>query len=196
MKTVLRIIVIVVALCLVFITTRPATFHVERSAVIAAPAATVFDQVNDFHRWAAWSPWGRLDPQMKITCDGPASGTGASYRWTGNDKVGEGSMKITSSTPASQVVIDLRFIKPFPAANVTTFTFAPEGAGTRVTWAMDGKNNFMAKAMSVFMNMDKMIGPDFERGLASLKGVAESAPAAAARAAADSAAAGGGAATK
>ena len=185
MRNVVRIILIVVALCLAFIQTRPDHFHVERSATINATGETVFAQINDFHQWPAWSPWGKLDPQMQTTFEGPASGEGAIYHWTGNKDVGEGSMKITESTPSSMVTIDLEFIKPFQASNVTTFALAPEGAGTKVTWAMEGKNNFMFKAMSLLMNMDKQVGGDFERGLTALKGVAESAPAAGMPAAAD-----------
>jgi uncharacterized protein YndB with AHSA1/START domain len=104
---------------------------------------------------------------------GPASGPGASYHWSGNDKVGEGSMTITGAVPGRKLSIQLEFIKPFKASNLTEFTLTPEAGGTRVTWSMQGRNNFMAKAMSLMMNMDKMIGPDFEHGLAALKGVSE-----------------------
>src|SRR5262249_7146798 len=133
-------------------------------------------QVNDFHAWPAWSPWEKLDPQMKKTFEGPASGVGAKYAWTGNDKVGEGRMTIEKSEKPSTVGIKLEFLKPFEATNATTFTFAPTAKGSKVTWAMDGENNFMAKAASLFMDMDKMIGGDFERGLTAMKTAAESAP--------------------
>ena len=185
MRNAFRVVVLVVVALLIVVQTRPDRFHVERSTTINAPGETVFAQVNDFHKWAAWSPWEKLDPQMHKTFTGPESGVGAFYGWSGNSKAGEGSMKITGSTPSSQVVIDLQFLEPFKSASVTTFTLAPEGAGTKLTWSMDGTNNLMSKAMSLVTSMDKMVGPDFERGLASLKSVAERAPAAAAPAAGD-----------
>lgn len=169
----LLLLVAVIVILVVVIATRPATFHIERSASIAAAPAAVFAQVNDFHNWAAWSPWEKLDPQMKKTFEGPAAGAGASYGWVGNEEVGEGKMTIQNSAAPSSVAIKLDFIKPFPASNDVTFTFAPEGAGTKVTWGMDGTNNFMMKAFSLFGGMDKMIGSDFERGLAALKSTTE-----------------------
>jgi hypothetical protein len=153
---------------------QPDTFHVERSATMAAPPEAVFAQVNDFHAWAAWSPWEKLDPQMKRSHEGAPSGVGAKYAWAGNEEVGEGRMTIEKSTP-SEVAIKLEFLKPFEATNTATFTFQKTSEGTKTTWAMDGKNNFVSKAMHLAMNMDKMIGPDFERGLASMKTVAEAA---------------------
>ena len=175
MRNVLLGLVLLAVVLLAVVATRPPTYHVERSATISAPPATVFAHVNDFHAWAAWSPWGKLDPQMKTTFTGPAAGTGAVYEWAGNDKVGQGRMAVTESEPPARVVIALDFIKPFASSNVTTFTFAPAGEGTRVMWAMDGRNTFMSKAMGLVTSMDKMIGPDFERGLASLKTASESA---------------------
>jgi len=162
-----------------FVATRPGTFHIERSTTVSAPAATIQAEIDDFHRWAAWSPWEGLDPAMKKTIEGPASGVGATYHWVGNDKVGEGRMTVTGLEPAAKVDVRLEFMKPWKATNQTAFLLAPEGEGTRVTWTMDGTNDFMGKAMGVFMNMDKMIGADFEKGLASLKSVAETAAAAA-----------------
>jgi hypothetical protein len=166
----------VIVLLVLVILTRPSTFHVERSIEIAAPPQNAFDQVNDFHAWPAWSPWEKLDPQMKRTHEGSPAGVGAKYAWTGNDQVGEGRMTIEKSERPSTVGIKLEFLKPFEATNTTTFTFAPTPRGSKVTWAMDGENNFMAKAASLFMDMDKMIGADFEKGLAALKSVAEAAP--------------------
>lgn len=186
MRNIIRIVLIVVALFLAFVQTRPNTYRVERSARIGAPKAAVFARINDFHNWPEWSPWGKLDPQMKTTFEGPESGVGAVYRWTGNSKVGEGSMKITGSTPDTQVVIDLEFIKPFKDSSITTFSLAPAGDGTTVSWVVEGKMNFLSKAMCIFTSMDKMLGSDFERGLTQLKSVAESAPAAGTPAAADS----------
>jgi len=164
--------VVIVAL-VAFVATRPDTFHVERSATFAAPADVAFGLVNDFHSWSAWSPWEKLDPAMKKSFEGPASGVGAIYRWTGNDQVGEGSMTITAARPAQAVEIQLEFLKPFAAKNDTLFTFKPTGDQTTVTWAMNGNNNFMAKAIHVVMDMDKMIGKDFESGLGTLKTLAE-----------------------
>jgi hypothetical protein len=185
------VLVVFVAVALTVVATRPDTFHVERGAALSAPAVVAFDQINDFHNWGGWSPWEKLDPNMKKTYEGPAAGAGAIYSWTGNDKVGEGRMTITESKPGEKIAIKLEFFKPFAQTSTTVFTFAPQGGGTQVTWAMDGNNNFVAKAMSMFMNMDKMIGGDFERGLAQLKvqSEAEAQKRAAAEAAAQAAAA-------
>jgi len=166
----------VVVLFILVVLTRPSTFHIERSISMAAPPENAFAQVNDFHAWPDWSPWEKMDPQMKKTFEGPPSGVGAMYAWTGNDKVGEGKMTIEKSTAPSLVGIKLQFFKPFAATNTATFTFAPASEGTKVTWSMDGENNFVGKAFSMFMDMDKMVGGDFERGLASMKTLAESAP--------------------
>jgi hypothetical protein len=167
---------VVIVLLVIVILTRPATFHIERSIAIAAPPESAFAQVNDFHAWPAWSPWEKLDPQMKKTFEGPPAGVGSKYAWTGNKDVGEGRMTIEKSEKPSTVGIKLEFLKPFEATNTTTFTFAPAPGGSKVTWAMDGENNFVSKAMSLVMDMDKMIGPDFEKGLAALKVAAEAAP--------------------
>jgi hypothetical protein len=171
--------VVVLALLAAFIASRPAAFHVERSRELPVPPAAAFAQVNDFHAWAAWSPWEKLDPAMQKTFAGPASGVGAEYGWKGNDKVGEGKMTLTASEPAQKVGIRLEFIKPFAAVNQTGFTFAPTAQGTKVTWAMDGENNFIGKAFCLVMDMDKTIGGDFERGLAGLEAAAKASVAAA-----------------
>jgi Polyketide cyclase / dehydrase and lipid transport len=168
-----------IVLLLIVIVTRPSTFHVERSITMAAPPENAFAQVNDFHAWPAWSPWEKLDPQMKRTHEGSPAGVGAKYSWVGNDQVGEGRMTIEKSEKPSIVAIKLEFLKPFESTSTTTFTFAPTAQGCKVTWAMDGENNFMAKAASLFMDMDKMIGADFEKGLAAMKTAAEAAPKAA-----------------
>jgi hypothetical protein len=173
MKKILGFLLVVVLLFVGFVATRPAKYHIVRNGSIAASPQTVYDQINDFHQWAAWSPWEQIDPQMKKTFGGPESGVGATYAWSGNDKVGEGRMTITESRPAEKVSIRLEFIKPFKATDQATFVLRPEGSGTKVFWAMDGTNNFMGKAMSLFMNMDKMVGGDFEKGLASLKTISE-----------------------
>jgi uncharacterized protein YndB with AHSA1/START domain len=173
MNKILMVLAVVVVILLGVIATRPATFHIERSASIAAPADIVYAQISDFHQWANWSPWDKLDPQLKRTFEGAASGTGAGYSWIGNDKVGEGRMTITESKPSERVEIKLEFIKPYAATNKTEFTLKPSGSNTSVTWAMSGENGFMAKAMSLFMDMEKMIGPDFEKGLAGIKEISE-----------------------
>jgi len=166
---------VVIVLLLLAITTRPSTFHIERAITIAAPPESAFAQVNDFHAWGAWSPWEKIDPQMKRTFAGAPSGTGAIHAWNDNREIGEGRMTIVTSDEPSRVAIKLEFFEPFAATNDATFTFAPAPHGTKVTWAMDGRNNFMGKAISLVMNMDRMIGGNFERGLADLKTVAESA---------------------
>jgi polyketide cyclase/dehydrase/lipid transport protein len=156
-----------------FISTRPNTFAVQRSATIQAPPELAFALVNDFHRWGEWSPWDKLDPAMKRTFEGASAGVDAVYTWTGNDQVGEGRMKIEQSKANEQIRIELQFIRPFPSTNSTTFTFKPEGGGTSVTWLMEGRHNFMSKAFSAFMDMDAMVGKDFEKGLANMKTAAE-----------------------
>ena len=173
LKKLLLAVVVVLAAFTVFITTRPASYRVSRSQAIAAPASTVYVQVADFHQWEKWSPWAKLDPAMKTTFAGPVAAPGSSYGWLGNDKVGEGKMTIVEARPGEMLRIRLEFLKPFASTNSSTFTFAPKGGGTDVTWTMEGHNGFAGKAFSVFMNMDKMIGNDFEKGLAQLKAVAE-----------------------
>jgi hypothetical protein len=171
-----KILIVVAALVVVFavvVAMQPAAFRIERKATIAAPDSVVFAQVNDFHRWDAWSPWAKLDPAMKQTYEGSPAGVGAVLSWAGNKDVGEGRMTITESTPNTLIRIKLEFLKPFAATNTTEFTFTPAGDQTSVTWAMTGQNNFIAKAFGLFMNMDKMIGGDFEKGLAQMKTVVE-----------------------
>ena len=170
------VVAIVVILCVV-VAMQPANFNIMRSVDINAPSDKIFPLVNDFHNWDSWSPWAKIDPNMKITYSGPDSGVGAGYAWTGNDEVGEGNMTIRSNHPPKQIVIDLEFIRPFAAKNVNGFDFKAEGEKTKVTWSMAGKNNFMAKAFCMVMDVDKMVGGDFEKGLAQMKTVAESAPA-------------------
>jgi hypothetical protein len=159
----------------VVVSLQPSTFHVERSTTIAASPEAAHAQVNDFHAWREWSPWEKLDPGMQRTFDGAPSGVGAKYAWVGKKEVGEGRMTIEKSEP-SEIVIKLEFLKPFEATNTATFTFAKTTEGTKTTWAMDGKNNFVSKAFHLVMDMDKMVGGDFERGLAALKAKAEASP--------------------
>lgn len=154
---------------------QPPEYQVTRTATINAPANVVFDQINDFHKWPAWSPWGKLDPGMKTSFAGPDAGAGAIYSWVGNSDVGEGRMTILESRPSEFVRIKLEFIKPFASVADTDFAVKAEGSGVTVTWLMKGEHNFISKAMCMVQSMDKMIGPDFERGLAQLKTVSESA---------------------
>jgi uncharacterized protein YndB with AHSA1/START domain len=164
---------VVVVLLVVVIATRPSTLRVERSQTISAPPAVVFALINDLHQWAGWSPWEKLDPNMKRTHEGAPSGVGALYHWAGNDEVGEGRMTITESRAPEHVGIKLEFLKPWEATNTTTFNITPSGADSKVTWVMEGESNFMAKAAGMVMDMDAMIGKDFERGLEGMKQLAE-----------------------
>lgn len=175
LKKVLLALAAIIALVLIVAAFQPAEYRVTRSATIAAPAAKIFPEVNDFHRWANWSPWEKLDPAMKRTFDGPAAGVGASYAWEGNNDVGSGKMTITESKPAEAIRIKLEFIKPMPGLSPTEFIFRPEGSGTTVTWTMTGEKNYISKVVCLFMNMDKLVGGDFEKGLAALKANAEAA---------------------
>jgi len=173
---ILGAVAVLVGLFVVVVARRPAKFRIERSLAVAARPERVFVHVNDFRRWGAWSPWERMDPMMKKTFAGAADGEGSIYSWVGNSKVGEGRMTIEKSTAPALVVLKLEFLKPWQATNATTFSFVPEGDRTKVTWAMEGENRtFAAKAFATVMNMDKMVGKDFEKGLANLKSLAESA---------------------
>ena len=175
MKKILLALLLIVVVFVIVVATRRADFQITRSTTIAAPAVVVFAQVNDFHKWDAWSPWAKLDPTMKQTHEGASAGPGAIYTWSGNKDVGEGRMTLTESRANELVRIKLEFLKPFPTINTTEFSFKPEGTQTAVVWSMTGTNNFMAKAFCMFMNMDKMVGGDFEKGLVQLKTVAEAA---------------------
>lgn len=167
-KILIGLVVLVLAFVIV-VALRPADFRVVRSAVIGAPARIVFDQVNDFHRWDAWSPWAKLDPAMRQTYEGSPSGKGAIYTWTGNSQVGQGRMEIVESRPGERINIDLEFLKPFPGKCPTEFTFQPQGNQTLVTWTMTGRHTFIPKAVSLFISMDKMIGGQFEQGLEQMR---------------------------
>ena len=173
MKKLLIGLVVIVAVVLGLALMQPNTFSVSRSATIKAPPERIIGYLNDFHQWPAWSPWEKLDPAMQRTFGGAPSGQGAVYSWSGNDEVGQGRMEITESAPPSKVVIKLDFIKPFQSSSVTTFALQPQGGSTVVTWTMTGPSLFVTKVMGVFFSMDKMIGKDFEQGLAQLKEVAE-----------------------
>jgi len=174
-KKLLVTLAVIIAVFLIIVALQPADYRVTRTGTITAPPEAVFAQVNDFHNWEAWSPWAKLDPAAKNSFEGAASGTGAVFTWAGNKKVGEGRMAVTDSHPNDLIRIKLDFIKPFPSTADTEFTFKPQGNQTAVTWSMSGRKGFISKAFCMFMNMDKMVGGDFERGLASLKSVTETA---------------------
>ena len=167
------VIVVLIAGVLVFAATKPDTFRVQRAADIKAPPEKVFALINDFKAWPSWSPWEKKDPAMKRSYGAVTSGKGATYAWEGNNDVGQGSMEITESVPPSKVVLKLDFIKPFAAHNTVGFTLASKGDTTNVTWAMQGPTPYFAKIIHVFINMDNMVGKDFEAGLANLKAAAE-----------------------
>ena len=173
LKKIALTVVVLLAILAIVIATRPAEYRVSRSQSIDAPANGVYAQVADFHRWKAWSPWEKLDPSMQTEYAGEAGTPGASYAWKGNDKVGEGRMTIIDARPGQLIAIKLEFIKPFASVATTRFDFTPQGGTTQVTWTMDGHNDFAGKAFSLVMDMDKMVGGDFERGLSQLKTVAE-----------------------
>ncbi|MDI1475758.1 SRPBCC family protein [Polyangium sp. y55x31] len=165
----------VIAVLLIVIATRPSTYRVERHATIAAPLDLVFTKVKDFRTWGAWAPWMKLDPNMKTTFTGNQGEVGAIYEWEGNDEVGAGRMTITAIKPNERVDIKLEFLKPFESKADNGFTVAAAGQETKITWFMNGENDFIGKAFCLFMDMDAMIGKDFENGLGNFKKVAEEA---------------------
>jgi hypothetical protein len=167
------IVAFVVVALIVTIHFQPEDFKISRSILSSAPPAALFAQVNDFHKWDAWSPWAKIDPSVKTTYSGPNVGTGAKTAWEGNNKVGSGNMEITESRPADLIRIRLEFVKPFAVVNAAEFTFVPETGGTRVTWTMSGKNQFIAKAFNLVMNSNAMVGGMFDKGLNAMKTVAE-----------------------
>jgi uncharacterized protein YndB with AHSA1/START domain len=171
-KTIAIILALLIAAVLIYAATKPDSFRIERSTVIKAPPEKISAYLTDFKQWAAWSPWEEKDPTMKRTFNGAASGKGAVYGWEGNKNVGTGRMEILDVQPQS-VIIKLDFLAPFEAHNTAEFTMQAEGDSTKLTWIMFGPANYMSKVMSVVMSMDKMVGPDFEAGLAKLKAAAE-----------------------
>jgi carbon monoxide dehydrogenase subunit G len=173
MLVALIVILLLVAVVLILAAMRPDQFRIERSATIRAPAERIFPFIDDFHRWQAWSPYEKKDPAMQRTFDGPPSGVGAIYAWNGNKDIGSGRMEIGQSTPSSRVFLKLEFFTPFKASNTAEFVLTPEGDATRVSWAMQGRSPFMSKLMGLVFNFDKMVGKDFEQGLANLRALAE-----------------------
>jgi len=174
-KIVIALAVIVVGLVVV-VALQPRDYRVSRSITIAAPAPVVFAQVNDFHKWAAWSPWATIDPAMKQIYEGAPAGAGAAYRWSGNREVGEGRMTIVESRPPELIRVTLDFEKPLKGTSVAEFSFRPEGDRTVVTWSMTGEKTFVAKAIHLVLGVERLIGQQFEKGLAAMKTVAEAAP--------------------
>ncbi len=172
-RNVMLVVLVLIGGLLGFAATKPDDFQVTRSITIAAPPAAVFPHVNDFRKWEDWSPWAKLDPEAKNSFEGPESGAGAEFSWSGNNDVGEGKMTIAESQPPERIAIKLEFIRPFEDTCDVDFSFQPEGEQTKVTWTMAGQNNFISKIVCLFMNMDQMIGKDFEKGLASMKSVVE-----------------------
>jgi uncharacterized protein YndB with AHSA1/START domain len=173
LKKILIALVVIIAAFLVIVAIQPSEFHVERTTTIAAPADAVFGQVNDLHKWEAWSPWAKLDPAAKVTFEGPDVGQGAAMGWSGNEKVGEGKMTIVESHPNHDIKIKVDFTKPFEGSIGSDFAFKPDGDKTAVNWAMTGHRSFVQKAFCLVMNGDKMLAGDIEKGLAQLKSVAE-----------------------
>jgi uncharacterized protein YndB with AHSA1/START domain len=167
------VLALAIAIVLILAATKPNTFSVQRAITVNAPPEKIFAVISDFHRWVSWSPWENRDPAMRRTYGGAASGEGAVYAWDGNKNVGSGRMEILDATTPSKIVIKLDFLKPFEAHNTAEFTMLPQGDVTNLTWAMHGPAAFMSRVMQVFMNLDKMIGKDFEIGLANLKTLTE-----------------------
>jgi hypothetical protein len=172
-RTIALVVVVLVGGLLAFAATRPDAFRVQRATTIKASPEKIFPLIADFNRWGAWSPYEKKDPQMKRSFAGPASGKGAIYAWEGNKDVGQGRMEIAEAAAPSRVTLKLDFVKPFEAHNLVDFTLEPNGDVTRVTWAMQGPMPFISKLITLFVDMDRMVGGDFEAGLASLKAVAE-----------------------
>jgi uncharacterized protein YndB with AHSA1/START domain len=175
LKKILVALAIIIVGFLIVVALQPSSYQVTRSASISGPPADVFTQVNDLHKFQDWSPWAKIDPAVKHTFAGPPAGTGAVCSWAGNKDVGKGSMTITESRPNDLIRFRLDFIEPFTSTATTEFTFKPEASQTVVTWTIFGQKNFLSKAFCLFMNMDKMLGGDFEKGLAQLKAIVEAA---------------------
>jgi hypothetical protein len=171
--TVIVVLLLVIGIVVAFAASKPNSFRIARSARIAAAPDKIYPLINDFHRWTAWSPYENLDPNLKRTYGGAASGVGSTYAWEGNSKAGAGRMEIMEAAVPSKVTIKLEFSKPFVAHNTAEFTLVPDGAATTVTWAMLGSRPLMMKVMGLFFNMDNMIGKDFETGLNSLRTATE-----------------------
>jgi hypothetical protein len=172
-STIVIVVVVLIAALLAYAATRPDTFRLRRAASIKAPPEKIFALIDDFHNWGSWSPYEKLDPAMKRTLSGATSGKGAVYEWEGNAKAGAGRMEIIEASSPSKVTIKLDFTRPFEGHNTAEFILDSRRDATEITWSMHGPSPFMAKLMGLFLNMDKMIGKDFETGLANLRSVTE-----------------------
>ena len=172
-KTIFILLILAIAVFAGVAAMQPDELRITRSMTMHAKPQDVFAQVNDFHKWDAWSPWAKIDPKAAISYEGNPSGVGAIFKWSGNNELGEGSMTILESTPGSLIHIKLDFTRPFTATNNTVFTFKPEGDQTIVTWDMSGKKNFISKAVGLIMNCEKMVGGQFEQGLTKMKSIVE-----------------------
>ena len=173
-KIILILLVVAIAGVLAYASTRPDSFRVERSITIQAPPEKIFPMIDDLHAWTTWSPYEKKDPAMKRSFGSTTQGRGATYAWDGNQEIGQGSMEITESTLSSRIAMKLDFVEPFEAHNQVEFTLVPNGDSTTVTWVLFGPSPFLSKLMGLFFDMDRMVGSDFEVGLASLKSAAES----------------------
>ena len=173
LKKILIAVALLVVVFVIVVALQPSDFKVTRSATMAAAPGEVFAQVNDFHNWPAWSPWAKMDPDAENSFEGASQGEGAVFRWKGNSEVGAGSMKITESRPNDLVRLRLNFTEPMEGICDTEFRFVPEGDGTKMTWTMTGENNFIGRAICMFMSMDKMVGGQFEEGMANIKAIVE-----------------------
>ncbi len=172
-KKLLFLLVLIIAGLAGYVALQPDTFRIERRMIVDAPPQEVFAQVNDFHKWDDWSPWAKLDPEATVAFEGPPAGPGAVFKWAGNDRVGQGSMTLVTSKPGEFIRIDVEFVKPFEGKSTSEFMFRPQGDRTQVIWASSGPMTFLTKAMCLIMNMEKVLGPDMEKGLVQMKAVAE-----------------------
>ena len=170
------VLAIAIAVVLILAASKPATFSVERTIGIKTSPERIFPLINDFHQWVSWSPYENKDPAMKRSYSGPDSGKGAVYGWDGNSNVGSGRMEILETSAPAKIVIKLDFFRPFEGHNTAEFTMLPQGDATNVTWVMHGPASLMSRLMQVFINLDRMVGKDFETGLANLKRLAENQP--------------------
>lgn len=173
LKKILLVLVALVLVFVIFVALQPSDYRVERTTTVDAPASQVFAHVNDFHKWEAWSPWAKLDPNAKVTFEGPAAGQGTVMSWAGDENVGVGKMTLVESKPEEAIRIRVDFVEPFEGGTDSDFSFTPDGDRTEVAWAMHGHHNFMEKAFCLVTNGLDMMGEDIEKGLANLKSVAE-----------------------
>src|ERR1700759_2938478 len=172
-KKFLILLVSVIAGLAGYVARQPDTFHIERRLTGDAAPPAVFAQVNDFRKWDDWSPWAKLDPDATVAFEGPRAGPGAIFKWAGNDKVGQGTMTLVENKPGEFVRVDVEFVKPFEGRSTSEFTFRPQGDRTQVTWTSYGPMTFLSKAMCLIRNMEKVLGPDMEKGLVQMKSLAE-----------------------